>query len=143
MKTKKKSQKASNLAKKLYMESRRSSPKSQYEIVSIRGDGNCLYRAISYGIYNTEDYHIQIRLGVIDYLTTHWDDYKDVIKVEYARWHIQTKEEYAHYMSRHEPGLATYAGHIELTAAAIVYNVCIQVHLDPANNPIDTVGNLC
>jgi len=34
----------------------------QYEPVSVAGDGNCLFRAVSYALYSTDKYYMQLRL---------------------------------------------------------------------------------
>ena len=35
----------------------------------IKGDGNCLFQALSYLILDTEDFHQQVRLTLVDYIT--------------------------------------------------------------------------
>ncbi|XP_070567274.1 uncharacterized protein [Ptychodera flava] len=115
-------------------------PKS-YKKVIVEGDGNCLFRAISQGIYGTQDHHNAIRLQTINYIIDHWDEYEEPIKGEYERWHINNPDQYKQFMSKSEPGFATYGGDIELTAAAFAYNVNIVVHLDIQSEPLKTVGN--
>ena len=95
MRVKKKSRRQINDSKKQYMQQRRSrvSP-IQYTKVKVRGDGNCLFRAISLGIYGTEEYHIAIRLGTVNYIADHWDRHCESIRGEYQRLHIYTKDQY-------------------------------------------------
>ncbi|XP_070554806.1 OTU domain-containing protein 3-like [Ptychodera flava] len=110
-------------------------------MVNVEGDGNCLFRAISLGLYGTQDHHHAIRVRTVDYVIEHWDRYEDPIKGEYERWHIVSQDDYRQYMSRSEPGNATYGGDIEINAAALAYNINIAVHLDTLSEPLETVGN--
>ena len=141
MKTKKRSTAIANEKKRKYMQERRRMPPCQYRKVNVRGDGNCLFRAISLGLYNTQEHHVDIRLGTVQYIAEHWDRYDEVIQGEYQRWNIFTKDQYVEYMSRHTPGEAAYAGHIEMSAAALAYDVKIAIHLDTLNDAIDNVGH--
>ena len=59
----------------------------EYQPLSILGDGNCLYRAISRALYGTERYHNHIRLLTAceiakhrEYYDTSAADYVDLIK---------------------------------------------------------------
>jgi len=46
--------------------------RSDFKIFYVSGDGNCGPRAISVGIYGTEDYHQSVRSDVYKYML---DDY--------------------------------------------------------------------
>ncbi|KAG2373696.1 hypothetical protein C9374_011985 [Naegleria lovaniensis] len=43
------------------------------KIIKVKPDGNCLFRAVSMGLYNTEEYHLQLRLAAVDWMRSHLD----------------------------------------------------------------------
>ncbi|GBO30815.1 hypothetical protein AVEN_90816-1 [Araneus ventricosus] len=49
----------------------------KYCKLPIVGDGNCLFRAISFCIYGPEDFHVEIGEKVIQHITTRWGLLKD------------------------------------------------------------------
>lgn len=112
-----------------------------YKKVNVRADGNCLFRAISLGLYGTEDYHVHVRTAAFEYIMEHWDRFKDAIKIEYFRWNVKTREQYQAYMSKYLPGSAAYGGDPELSAVALAYEIQIAVHIDPMNDPIAVAGS--
>ena len=48
--------------------------------VSVKGDGACLFRSISFSLYNTEALHLQVRKQCVDLMISRWDnDFKDIL----------------------------------------------------------------
>ena len=47
----------------------------------IGGDSNCLFRAISYAVYNSEQYHLQVRREICNFIETYDHDLKPFIKM--------------------------------------------------------------
>ena len=45
-------------------------------ITSIRRDGNCLFRDISYCMYNTKDRHSEIKLSTVNKVINEWKYHK-------------------------------------------------------------------
>ena len=43
--------------------------KAEWYRTTVKGDGNCFFRAISYNLFNTEDFHEKIRHSVIDHIS--------------------------------------------------------------------------
>jgi len=41
----------------------------------IKGDGNCLFRAVSHQLYRTEDKHLELRQTIVDYIEKQGEDY--------------------------------------------------------------------
>lgn len=48
--------------------------RSNYEEVSVKGDGQCLFRALSVCMYGTQDRHSEIKKELCEYLDTDWDE---------------------------------------------------------------------
>ncbi|AKN80590.1 VP80 [Perigonia lusca single nucleopolyhedrovirus] len=44
-------------------------------VVPITGDGSCLFRSISFAMYNTEERHLEVRRQIVDYVFNNWSDY--------------------------------------------------------------------
>ncbi|KAF4555570.1 OTU-like cysteine protease-like protein 2 [Elsinoe fawcettii] len=49
---------------------------------NIRGDGNCLFNALSDQVYGAQDRHLELRGTVIDYIRNHPDDFKPFLDVK-------------------------------------------------------------
>lgn len=47
---------------------------NNYEEVSVEGDGQCLFRALSVCMYGTQDRHSEIKKELCEYLDTEWDE---------------------------------------------------------------------
>lgn len=43
--------------------------------LNVKGDGNCLFRCISYMLYDSEEYHVIIRNKIIDYAQDNGDNF--------------------------------------------------------------------
>ena len=52
---------------------------SQTISVSILGDGNCLFRCLSYSIFSSQEYHYIIRLVIVEFIVDNWDNFKDFV----------------------------------------------------------------
>jgi hypothetical protein len=48
----------------------------EYQFTLIAGDGNCLFRSVSYLIFGTQKEHRNIRLRVVNFIINNWDVYK-------------------------------------------------------------------
>ena len=46
-----------------------------HEIVSVKGDGSCLFRAIAHHVYGTEQMHSEVRYEIVEFVSDHWDSY--------------------------------------------------------------------
>lgn len=103
-------------------------------VVPIRGDGNCLFRSISYCIYGTQEKHHDIRLRVVDHVVSNWHWYKDFIIGDRSYGPLRSCNSYKNLMSR--PG--EYAGHVELHGASEIYpDYTFKVHRDGCSRTID------
>lgn len=94
-------------------------------IIPIRGDGNCLFRSISYCMYRTQEKHREVRLRCIEWVAQEWTRYKDFIIGDSSYGSVKTANEYKNMMSRD----GEYAGHVELHSASEIYtDYTFKVH---------------
>ena len=104
--------------------------------VNVLGDGNCFFRAVSYQLYNTPEYHLYICFLGIQHLQHYPELY---IESNYE----QSWQYYVHNMARQ----GTWADNIIIQAVANSLNVTINIIESNANfspvtviNPVNTYG---
>lgn len=103
-------------------------------VVPIRGDGNCLFRSISYCIYGTQEKHYEIRKRVVERVVSDWLRYKDFIIGDTSYGKIKDARDYRSLMSRD----GQYAGHVEIHSASEVFpDYTFKVHRNGCQRTID------
>jgi len=92
---------------------------NHYKTVEMIGDGACLFRAFSYFVYNTQEYHYDIRNEIVKYMDKNFKDYpffdyydNPISKYEYIRKMYQETE---------------FGGYYELLAFATLYKYRIEI----------------
>jgi len=108
---------------------------NNFEVIPIIGDGNCLFRAISYCLYGTEDRHTEIRSIIVDNVTKKWCAYKNFIigNKSYGR-SISKVTDYKRVMVAN----GQKAGHAELNSVGELFPECIfRVHRENSDTIID------
>lgn len=110
-------------------------PTMARQVIPIRGDGNCLFRSVSYCIYSTQERHRDIRMRVVDRVVDNWCRYKDFIIGDRSYGlYINTSNDYRHLMSRD----GEYAGHVELHCVSEIFSdYTFKVHRDGWSKTID------
>jgi len=93
-------------------------------VVSIEGDGNCLFRALSHCFHRNERYFHQIRHSIVNYIVDHWDNvcHNIIHLTDLYEVPILSASDYKCYMQ--QSGIN--GGHIELVAASQVYKCNIR-----------------
>ena len=98
--------------------------KVTFKMVMIKGDGNCLFRAIGDQLYGMQEWYADLRKEICDYMENNPTIFQDFfVRNEDEplgapmQMHIQQMRENK-----------TWGGYHELTAAARLYNVSIEVH---------------
>lgn len=104
-------------------------------VIPIRGDGNCLFRSVSYCVYGTQDRHREVRMRVVERVVDNWPRYKDFIIGDRSYGiYIRTGSDYRNLMSRD----GEYAGHVELHCVSEIYDqFTFKVHRDGCSRTID------
>lgn len=94
-----------------------------YQIIKMIGDGNCLFRAISYLIYNCQEKHLEVRMSIVKYICANWNKFK-LLTVNAEQNVYNDANEY--YNSMSVPGI--YGSISEVIGASIVFNINILVY---------------
>eukprot|EP00742_Colponemidia_sp_Colp-10_P012469 GILJ01014013.1.p1 GENE.GILJ01014013.1~~GILJ01014013.1.p1 ORF type:complete len:235 (+),score=20.11 GILJ01014013.1:211-915(+) len=87
-------------------------------IKDIRGDGNCLFRAVSDQFFGHDKNHKSYRQKTIEYIAAHRDRFEPFVEDD------ETFDSYVHRMSY--PGV--WAGNMELQALSLVTGYNIVIH---------------
>ncbi|KAI9776523.1 MAG: hypothetical protein M1816_005241 [Peltula sp. TS41687] len=117
---------------------------------NIRGDGNCLFSALSDQIYGNPNQHQKIRASVIEYMRDHAENFKQFIEVHAGggtrrnpkrknagaystpgSMLVPTTEEvqknFESHLARMSKG-GTYGGNLELSAFTAAFNVDVKIY---------------
>ncbi|CDU16753.1 hypothetical protein, variant 1 [Plasmodium yoelii 17X] len=89
-----------------------------FYIKNIRADGNCLFRAVSDQLYNTEENYKEIRKKVVEHLEKNEDKYMNFIEYD---------ESYKSYIERISTD-GTWGGQLELQAVGEIFNINILIY---------------
>ena len=82
-----------------------------FELIKMRGDGNCLFRAMSYAIYKTDIYHKHMRQEIVNYVKHNWETQKESIQNVHQ---INSKENYCNFMLKSTGTQVTYGTEYEI-----------------------------
>lgn len=99
-------------------------------IVEMGGDGNCLFRAFSYQIYGSEDFHEIVRKASMDYILIEKDFFQD-----YVADGIIGLTRYVEKKSKD----GVWGDDLEIQALSEIYERCVYVY---AYSPKDTENSV-
>ncbi|XP_044577513.1 OVARIAN TUMOR DOMAIN-containing deubiquitinating enzyme 10-like [Cotesia glomerata] len=97
------------------------SPEGTFTVHKIYGDGNCMFRAISLILWETEEEHRSLRTLVVHHIMDHWRDYAPYVLAE---WGISRPEDYLDYM-KHE---GVFASELECIVATKIYGLDLSIY---------------
>ncbi|EGR33288.1 otu domain protein 5 [Ichthyophthirius multifiliis] len=86
------------------------------KIITVQGDGNCLFRAVSDQIYGSENYHKEIRYYCIEYIKIERQFFENYIDIDFDEYIFQKKQD------------GVWGDDIELQALSEIYNMPIEVY---------------
>ena len=89
----------------------------------IYGDGNCFYRAVSYYICNSEQYHLFFRNLIYDFITANKNDI--IIKFPYVYYNGKAVDIEDYIPLIKKPG--TYAGELEAQILSNILDIIILI----------------
>ncbi|KAG7189347.1 hypothetical protein KM043_016998 [Ampulex compressa] len=92
-----------------------------FRVHKIYGDGNCMFRAVSYIIWQNEDEHRYLRITVVQHIKDNWGEYGPFVTAE---WNISNSQEYYDYMSV----VGTFASELECTVATRLYHMNLSIY---------------
>lgn len=85
-------------------------------IVEMRPDGNCLFRALAYGIWNDPERHAALRANIMQYLVQERDYFSQFVAEDFVRYIRRKRRD------------GTHGNHLELQAAAELFGRPIEVY---------------
>lgn len=94
-----------------------------HEVISIIGDGACLFRALSFSIFNTQENAFDVRRRIVTFVTDKWIEYGYMSHDKDGN-NYDSVESYKADMLRPR----TYGGLCELVAAAELYPFVFEVY---------------
>ncbi|XP_031774011.1 uncharacterized protein LOC100867834 [Apis florea] len=92
-----------------------------FRVHNIYGDGNCMFRAISYILWRNEDEHRYLRSMVVQHIKENWHEYGPFV---IAEWNISDRQTYDNYMSM----VGTFASELECTVATKLYDMNLSIY---------------
>lgn len=95
----------------------------QQTIVSIKGNGSCLFRSLSYLIYSNEEKAFNIREEIINFVKNNWDEFSFMSHDRKAT-NYNTPDEYFTDMIQY----STYGNLCKLVAAGRIFNFVFEVN---------------
>ena len=92
----------------------------------IEGDGNCLFRSISYCYYGTAVYHANVRELLVDHVADNWSTYRSSAINDHQ---VYSAGAYRTKMSQD----GAWGGEVEIVAATKVYYRNFRIYTDVEN----------
>ncbi|XP_012061176.1 PREDICTED: uncharacterized protein LOC105624420 [Atta cephalotes] len=92
-----------------------------FRVRKIYGDGNCMFRAISYILWRNEEEHQSLRAMVVQHIKDNWREYGPFV---IAEWNISDCQEYYDYMSL----IGTFASELECTVATKLHRMNLSIY---------------
>lgn len=91
----------------------------------VKGDGNCLFRSLSYALYYNEDQHVDLRNQVVKFTLNNWSQFKDQLNILHSQFNrlFETKESYKEYMGEN----GKYGTDFEIAMFSILYETSVVV----------------
>lgn len=90
--------------------------KKGMQIVHMRADGNCLFRALAHCLWGDQERHGQLRASVMEYVVKERDYYSQFIAEDFARYIRRKRRE------------GCFGNHLELQAASELFARSIEVY---------------
>jgi hypothetical protein len=85
----------------------------------VKGDGNCLFRSLSVGIYGSEEYHEVVREEIVSHMQTHGKEFREIVDGSFNK--------HMHEMGTTHGRLASWGTEAEIYAAATLLGAPIWV----------------
>jgi len=96
-----------------------------YEVKRVEGDGNCLFRAVSYHVHGDDNMHAEVRGKCMRFLDTQKEE---CFRGAWKHLHDINEDVWQAYIDKMSvPGTYNWGGPIEVQAMATVYKLYIHV----------------
>lgn len=94
-----------------------------HAVVFIRGDGACLFRALSYHMYGSDTHAQEVRHDIVKYVCDHWNENFKIMSHDPQGNNYNDAQSYFTSMI----DIKSYGGVCELTCAGIIYEFVFEV----------------
>ncbi|XP_043288797.1 OVARIAN TUMOR DOMAIN-containing deubiquitinating enzyme 7-like [Venturia canescens] len=108
------------------------SPEGTFRVHKIFGDGNCMFRAVSYVLWQSEDEHSRLRTLVTQHIKSHWREYGPFVTAE---WSITEPEEYKNFMISE----GVFATELECTVATKLHKMNLSIYREIHEGTLERV----
>ncbi|XP_070512915.1 uncharacterized protein [Cardiocondyla obscurior] len=92
-----------------------------FHVHKVFGDGNCVFRAISYILWQNEQEHQSLRIAVVEHIKNNWQEYSSFVMAE---WNIADSQKYYDYMSI----VGTFACELECMVATKLHRMNLSIY---------------
>lgn len=106
---------------------------SKYQVL-MKQDGACLFRAVSQLLYDTQDYHLEVRQKVCDYLLEHTATYWPFVQPLLKDGGVRDMPAYVEHMKK----ATTYGDEPEISTLFGVFNLGITIYYNIRGLPTNT-----
>ncbi len=90
--------------------------------IDIKGDGNCFYRSVSFGLYGTQNKYEEIRTSVADYIEKQGSELINLLD-------LSAENSFEKYVKAlREPGNYDFVGEDTAMAVANIYKCEVHIH---------------
>lgn len=104
---------------------------------NIRGDGNCLFRAVSLFLHNTQDNYPLLREETVKYIRRNWETVKNHIVVNVDP-DLVSQRAYCYNMRKD----GTYGSSVEMLAMSEIYKIKFDIYTQVTNKTNGNVSTL-
>lgn len=66
----------------------------QFKIINIQGDGNFLFRSLSYGLYKNQNRNTEVRKNIVQFTLDNWTKYKELLDMISVERIYKNRDEY-------------------------------------------------
>ena len=105
---------------------------NQIKIIEIEKDGNCFYRCLSYFLLKSQDYYLNIKNLIIDWIENNYDNFLDFFGDDEPN--NMTREEIAKQEFDYIKSKDSWGSHYTIAIACLILKIDIAVYTYEGNN---------
>ena len=102
------------------------------KIIKVNGDGNCLYRCISFFLLGSEEFYIDIKNEIINWIDNNRKDFNEFFGDDDVN--NRSKEELAEEEYKYIKSKDSWGGFHSIEIACLLFGISIGVYTDNGNN---------
>lgn len=106
---------------------------SVFQIIPIIGDGNCLFRSISYFLHGTQEHHDKLRAEAVKYIRRNWNDLKHHLVITDPS--LSDERSYCYHMKQDK----TFGTSVEILALSRILKLNFNIYTETKRPTNDTI----